>query len=83
MTLSRVRPYIKGAFKFKGTVFSTEFVKRIPVILELMVKDVGFLIIRVDVGAIVEIEIDVFFFACINCFFNFKYIVQYIVSSLL
>jgi len=74
---------MKRVFKFKGTVFSTEFVRKIPAILELMVKDVGFLIIKVDVKATVEMEIDVLFLVCINCSFNFRCIAQYTVSSLL
>ncbi len=81
MTLSRVKPYTKRAFRSKGTASSTEFVRRIPVIPELMVKDTGFLIIRIGVGATIEIEVDVFPLVYMNCSFNFEYIVQYMISS--
>ncbi len=66
-------------FKSKGTVFSTKFVRRTPVMLELMVRDIGFLVIRVDVKATVEVEVDVSLFVYMNCFFNFGCIVQYTV----
>ncbi len=60
-----------------------KFVKRIPAILKLIVKNIEFLTIGVDVGATVEMEIDVSPFTYINCSLSSKYIVQYTVSPLL
>ncbi len=81
--MSQVKLYTKRAFKFKKTVFSIEFVRKIPAILKLMVKDVKFLTIKVDVKTIIEIKIDVFLFVYINCSFNFGCIAQHTVSSFL
>ncbi len=75
MTLSRIKPYIKGTFKSKKIAFSTEFVKRTPAIPKLIIKDIRFLIIKINIKTIVEIEIDVLLFIYINYSFSFEYIV--------
>ena len=78
--MAQIKLYTKRAFRSKGTASLIEFVRKIPAILELMVRDIGFLIIRVNVRTIVKIKIDVLFFICINCSFSFGYIVQYTVT---
>ncbi len=93
MILLRIRLYTKRAFrskealsKSKGTVFSTVFIKSILVILELIVRDVGFLAIGVGVRMVVvitEVEVDVSLFIYMNCSFNSGYNIQYMLSPFL
>ncbi len=80
MILSRIKLYIKKAFRSKKTTSLIEFVKRTLTILELIVKDIGFLIIKINIRTTVEIKIDILFFVYINCSFNSKYIAQHTAS---
>ncbi len=74
---------MKGTFRSKGTASSTEFVKRTPTISKLIVKDIKFFTIRIDIETIVKVEVNVLLFIYINCFFIFRYIAQYIILSFL
>ena len=78
-----IRLYTRRVFKSKETVSSTKFVRRTPTISELMVKDVGFPTIKVNVETIVEMEVDVPPLVYMNCSLSSRYIIQYTTSSLL
>ena len=66
---------VTGGARHRTAVLRQLQVVSVLTILKLIVKDVGFLIIKVNVKATVEIKIDVSFFVCMNCSFNFGCIV--------
>ncbi len=74
MTLSRVKLYTRGAFKSKGIVSSTVFVKRTLIISKLIIRNIELFIIGEVTIRVVEIEVDVPSFVYINCFLSSKYI---------